>query len=123
MAYHILIVDDDRTILESMARLLRFGKYRVSTAFNGAEGIEHAILDRPDLILLDMSMPEMDGRQVIASLRERQAGDIPVILITGNGQAAETAKELGIAAGIDKPCTMPMILKTINRVLTAHGVS
>lgn len=123
MAYHILIVDDDRTILESMARLLRFGKYRVSTAFNGSEGIEHAILDRPDLILLDMSMPEMDGRQVIASLRERQAGDIPVILITGNGQAAETAKELGIAAGIDKPCTMPVILKTIDRVLTAHGVS
>lgn len=80
----VLIVDDDPGILDMHRRLVEQGGYRALTARNGLEALEVLERTRPDLILLDLMMPEMDGFAVLDALREREGlRDIPVIILTG----------------------------------------
>ena len=81
---HILIIDDDETQTEVMT--YRFAKqgYRVSAAHSCAEGFDLARADRPDLILLDIGLPDGDGLQICERLcDERDTADIPVIIVSG----------------------------------------
>ncbi|MBD2166018.1 response regulator [Calothrix membranacea FACHB-236] len=104
---HILIVDDEYDIRAVAELALKtVGGWEVSTAASGSEGLVKAIAEQPDLILLDVMMPDMDG---IATFQALQANpstqQIPVILLTAKAQATEQRRfaELGVQAIITKP--------------------
>jgi CheY-like chemotaxis protein len=100
----VLIVDDDDDSRIMLATLLTVDGYRVITASNGAQALDQARLHHPCLILLDLTMPVMDGR----TFRERQLADrairdIPVALVTAVHDIDQQAKSLRAAACISKP--------------------
>jgi len=102
----ILIVDDESTNLLALNKLLA-ADYAVCMAKNGAHALELARRDKPDLILLDVLMPDMDGFETLARLKEEssQSRDIPVILVTGLGNEEDEEKGflLGAADYVRKP--------------------
>lgn len=104
MLYKILLVDDDTTLLKFLREYFENGgEYIVLTATNGAEALRIAYRDHPDLVVLDVMMPGMDGWEVTARLRE--LSDIPIILLTGKG--AEADKLRGFRLGVDDYVVKP----------------
>lgn len=107
MIRKVLIVDDDedvRCVTELAAS--RIGKWETVLASGGREGVEKARSDRPDVILLDVMMPDVDGPATLALLREDPAtADIPVIFLTARSQQGEVEsyKALGACGVIVKP--------------------
>jgi len=79
----ILVIDDDDALRTAMVATIEKAGYTVIQATNGQDGITTALAERPDLILLDILMPRMDGRETLRELRSREeTSDIPVILLT-----------------------------------------
>lgn len=80
----ILIVDDDVAILKSLVYQFKKDGFRVVEAKDGEEGLQVALLEKPDIILLDIMMPKKDGMEMLAELRSQDewAKDVPVILLT-----------------------------------------
>src|SRR4051812_29476243 len=119
MAKRILMVDDEQILHRIVNRLL--GKeYEMVSAFNGVEGLQKAQVDNPDLILLDVNMPEKDGRQVIQELRGNPATrKIPVIMLTANGQVMDKLAgfELGVDDYITKPFSCDELMSRIKKIL------
>jgi CheY-like chemotaxis protein len=116
----ILIVDDEVKILERLSRLLRASGWNVITASNGREALEKAMSGRPDAIVLDMIMPEMDGFQVARSLKSHfDYRSIPILAATSLASRAD--RERCLAAGCDdyiaKPFTAEQLQQRLN-VLT-----
>jgi len=104
-AFKILIIDDDPSILETVADLLGTAGYQALAAVGGAQGVKVARTERPDLILVDYHMPEMDGLGVAERLKADAATRrIPVIALT-SGTAADANKliEAGCIGFIPKP--------------------
>src|SRR6476659_6694681 len=93
----ILIVDDEATIRLTLGTLLKRTGYEVTSAENGHEAVGLLEQQRFDLMLVDLKMPEMDGMQVVAAARQRQA-DLAIIVLTGHG-SLETAVE-GLHQGV-----------------------
>ena len=117
--YGILIVDDEKSNLNVLAHTLR-QEYTVYTAKDGITGIEIANEYLPDLILLDIIMPEMDGYEVIAKLKESERTKIiPVIFITGlaNHESVEKGMSLGAADYIFKPFNAVTIKEKVEKQL------
>jgi DNA-binding response OmpR family regulator len=117
----VLVADDDRDILELVAFRLRKAGYDVVTAHDGAEALELAGTRTPDVVVLDVTMPRLDGYEVTRALREQAATErIPVILLTARVQEADV--RAGFDAGADdylkKPFS-PQELRT--RVQAALG--
>lgn len=112
----ILIVDDDSGIRDTLADCLECEGYDVAGARNGAEGLEHLAARRPDLILLDLLMPVMNGHQFLARLRADAATrDIPVLLMTG--ASGRTAQPLPPAdAVLPKPFELDELLELVKRL-------
>jgi len=80
----ILIIDDDPDALETMSAILETRDYQVFTALSGSEGIDKAVKEKPDLIIMDVMMPGLDGFATCKMIKENEeTKDIPVILITG----------------------------------------
>ncbi len=104
MLYKILLVDDDTTLLKFLREYFENeGEYIVLTATSGTEALRIAYRDHPDLVVLDVMMPGMDGWEVTARLRE--LSDIPIILLTGKG--AEADKLRGFRLGVDDYVVKP----------------
>ena len=103
----VLLVDDDAAIREvAGVSLEAVGGWQVITAASGEEGVEKATAERPDAILLDVMMPEMDGPTTFRRLQGEDATrDIPVILLTAKVQADDRRRfeELGVTAVLTKP--------------------
>ncbi|MBF0527994.1 MAG: response regulator [Deltaproteobacteria bacterium] len=115
----ILIIDDDPGIRESLAAFLEDYDYRVITAENGRTGLLALETMRPDLALVDLSMPEVDGFEVLASA-SKKALDIPLIVVSGTGRISDTVKALHLGAWdyILKPIeTMSIVLHAIEKSL------
>jgi len=123
MTAKILIVDDAVEATWLLNRMLNEAGYEVQVAHNGLEGLKQAFSFRPDLILLDVMMPEMDGWSTLTRLRE--VSDVPVIMLTAIG--AEDAKIQGLDLGADDYLTKPFgveelkarIRATLRRVSSA----
>jgi CheY-like chemotaxis protein len=115
----ILIVDDMAASREAMVKLLEREGYQTITAFNGAEGLAKLKSERPDLILLDHMMPEVDGLTFLASIRRFPRWKaIPVIMLTGNKDRSHVmrAKTLGVGDGdylIKAEFTIPQLLDRV----------
>jgi len=103
MAQTILVVDDDRTFVKLMEGFLEDEGYRVVTAGNGAEGLQRAFVENPDLAILDVRMPEMDGLELCRRIRDRS--HIPIIMLTA--KADETDVVVGLELGADDYVTKP----------------
>lgn len=102
----ILLVDDEKDILVVLSRRLESWGYEVLTAASGKEGLQVAESGRPNLILLDIVMPEMKGREVCARLKANPlTRGIPVIFLTALGMPEQI--EAGIAAGVDDYIVKP----------------
>jgi len=114
----ILIVDDNREIVAALTDVLKSKGYVVLAAYDGAKGLELAMAQSPDLILLDWNLPELSGLQVLQALRD-QGYLAPVILMTvyGSEIIAVQAFKLGIRDYIRKPVRMPETLEAVEKAL------
>ncbi len=120
MEKKILVIDDEPLVLEVLKIRLKMKNYEVITASDGAEGIESAMREKPDLIILDIIMPGLDGYQVCRKLKEDiKTKAIPVIMLTALGQSAE--REKGYSSGaygyIFKPFDDEELLNSIEEAL------
>ncbi len=122
----ILIIDDDDDI-RRIARLSlgRLGGHDVVDASAGAAGIEQARRDAPDVILLDVMMPVMDGPATLAALRADPAtADVPVIFLTAKAMKAEVERLLGLGASgvLTKPFDPRTLSDELIQVLSSAGL-
>jgi len=113
---HLLVVEDDRDLQRLFRDILVKQGYRVEQAFDGRAGLEAALRDPPDLILLDIMLPELDGRDVLGELKKRDATrEVPVIIISARGSQSDRrlALELGADDYLDKPFSTRMLLSRV----------
>ncbi|MBN1392535.1 MAG: response regulator [Sedimentisphaerales bacterium] len=116
----VLVVDDEADIVSTVKYRLEFCEFEVVTASNGKEGLEKAASEKPDVILLDISMPVMDGHEMLARLKNSpDIKDIPVIVVSAFSDAKDIAKaaELGIADYVTKPFDFPDLMGKISKTL------
>ncbi len=114
----VLIVDDDHQLRQLLGDRLEASGYRVFYAADGREGVEQAQEKNPDVVLMDFEMPEKNGLEALAEIRERNA-DIPVIMLTAHGtlsRAVEAMKN-GAYDFLPKPCEPDHLLLVIRKAL------
>jgi len=114
----LLVVDDEATILELLSGSLRLAGYEVVTAASGAEAVRAAAASRPDLILLDVMMPDGGGFEVVHQIRAAGPG-IPVIFLTARDEITDRVNgfELGADDYVTKPFALVEVLARIRAVL------
>ena len=118
MAVRILLVEDNELNLDMLSRRLRRKKFEVLVAEDGQAGIEVATAERPDLVLMDMSLPVLDGWEATRRLKADPATrDIPVIALTAHAMAEDRQKAL--AAGCDDYDTKPVEFRRLLRKIAA----
>ena len=105
----ILVVEDEKAIADILVFNLQREGYDTLVAYDGAEGLRRALEDAPDLILLDVMLPEMDGFAVLGHIREKQ--DTPIIMLTAREE--ETDKVLGLELGADDYITKPFSMREL----------
>ena len=119
MGRKILVVDDEPHLVDMVATRLRANRYEAVTAVRGGEGIEKAKREKPDLILLDVLMPDMDGYGVLSRLKEApETKEIPVIMLTVRrwNEDIERALSAGAVDYIGKPFEPKDLLDKIQKV-------
>jgi len=108
----ILIVDDEKSIVEAVRYALEKEGFRTVTAHDGARAVEAARRDPPDMILLDWMLPELDGLEVCRALKQSdRTRAIPILMLTV--KAGETDKVLGLEMGVDDYLTKPFSLREL----------
>jgi len=117
MSRHLLLIDDDTLLVRSLAYTLEQTGYRISTARNAQEGLASIEQDPPDLILLDIGLPDMDGLSMLRRIQKER--DIPVIFITARRRELDEVLglELGAEDYITKPFSEDILLARIKTVL------
>ena len=117
---HVLAIDDDPDMRDVVSQALEAFDFDVSTASNGEEGL--AVLERglPDLILLDMRMPVMDGWTFAAELRRRYTGSAPIVVCTAAEDARRRAREVDAVGCLSKPFELDEMLRVVESVLPAR---
>jgi two-component system alkaline phosphatase synthesis response regulator PhoP len=120
MAHHqprVLVVDDEQAVVDLIAYNLNKAHYQVLTAANGRQALDLARQEQPDLILLDLMLPEIDGLDVCPVLR--QASQVPIIMITARGEEVDrvVGLELGADDYICKPFSMRELMARVKAVL------
>jgi CheY-like chemotaxis protein len=117
-----LVVDDDPRSLKLMTIVLGNAGYRVVTASDGPAGLERLVAEQPDIVMVDLMMPGMDGLEFCSCVRALPAlGDTPLVLATAI--AADDVREQALNAGVDallvKPFERPLLLGELERLLEA----
>ncbi len=116
----ILVVDDEPNIVQTLQDRLEMNEYEVFTAGNGREGLEKFEQEQPDVILLDVIMPIMDGHEMLEVLRKRPRGqDVSVIMLTARSQTQDIARAntCGIDDYIVKPFDLSELLEKIESIV------
>jgi len=113
---HILVVDDEKDIVEFLTQLLEDNGYEVTAAYDGMQGMEMVVKNRPDLILLDLQMPEETGTGLYRKLHhKKEYKDIPVIVISGlAGSYLAVGKSVPV---LDKPPSEEQVLQEVAKAL------
>ncbi len=122
----ILLVEDNEMNRDMLSRRLVRKGYEVLIAVDGAEGVEMSVSKEPDLILMDMSLPVLDGWQATTQIKANpETQEIPVIAITANAMAGD--REKCLAAGCDdydtKPIEFPRLLDKIQKLLSKRATT
>jgi DNA-binding response OmpR family regulator len=114
MALNVLVVDDDPQIRDTICIHLRNGGYDVRTAKNGIEGGYAVLRKRPDLMILDVQMPHMDGFELLAALRaDAETATIPVLMLTTEDDWHDRGKALGADCYVTKPIFADKLLELV----------
>jgi CheY-like chemotaxis protein len=118
----IFLIDDEPAFIEMIKVRLEANNYEVITAFNGKEAMEKIEHDKPNVILLDISMPQMNGYQICERLKQgEKTADIPIILLTNKDLEphgiVEKCLKLGVDAFMSKLAEAKELLVTIEEVL------
>ena len=120
----ILVVDDYQDAREMYAEYLQFSGFRVAEARNGNEAVERAFALKPDLILMDLSLPGMDGWEATRRLKADEATKkIPIVALTGHALAgaSEGARKAGCDSFVTKPCLPDDLVVEVRRMLGASS--
>ena len=122
----ILLVEDNEMNRDMLSRRLERRGYEVVIAADGGQGVELARAERPDLVLMDMSLPVLDGWEATRQLKaDPETKDIPIIALTAHAMAGDEEKAL--AAGCNdyetKPVDLPKLLAKIDALLQSKGAS
>ena len=120
----ILLIEDDEMNRDMLSRRLIRRGYEVAIAIDGQQGVDMATSDKPDLILMDMSLPIMDGWDATRRLKAKpETQAIPVVALTAHAMASDRAKAM--EAGCDdydtKPVELPRLLEKIERLLDGRA--
>jgi len=124
----ILVVDDDPDIVKALRKILETQAYRVTVAMNGEECLERIKEDKPDLIILDLLMPKLDGFGVVRELKENpryaKYDDIPILILTAVREDAsrrryelETGLEMDVDDYVEKPIRPVDLLHRVRKLL------
>ena len=122
MARRILIADDEPDIVTSLEFLMRGGDYEVRVAINGEEALRLAESFRPDVVLLDVMMPQRSGFEVCQKIRANPAlQEIKIIMLTAKGRDAERDRGLNLGANayVTKPFSTKELMNTVRGLLPA----
>ena len=117
MKKKILIIEDEEDLVKGLKLNLSDEGYEVDSALNGLEGLQKAMQETPDLIILDIMMPRMDGLEVCRHLRQKNI-DIPVIMLTAKSE--EIDKVVGLEIGADDYITKPFSIRELLARIKAH---
>ena len=117
----ILVIDDDSQVLQVLSEMLRLEGHEVTMAENGREGMTCFDKDEFDLVITDIIMPDREGLETIADLRQRSKS-LPIIAISGGGRSGsmdylETARYLGADTTLSKPFGRDELLRAVNAAL------
>jgi two-component system, cell cycle response regulator DivK len=118
----ILVVDDYQDAREMYAEYLQFSGFRVAEASNGNEALERAFALKPNLILMDLSLPGMDGWEATRQLKsDERTRHIPVVALTGHALAgaSDGARRAGCDSFVTKPCLPDDLVVEVRRMLDA----
>lgn len=116
----VLIIDDEPDIVETLTFMLEARNYDVVTAFDGAEGLVKVKTEKPDVALLDIMMPGMDGYTVCNKLKSnKDTKSLPIIMLTAKGEneAVLKAHKSGADDYIVKPFSLPTLVSKLNKLL------
>ena len=119
----VLVVEDYQDAREMYAAYLQFSGYRVAEATNGVEAIEKTIELMPDIILMDLALPKMDGWEATRRLKsDERTKHIPIVALTGHALAghAEGARQAGCDSFVTKPCLPDALVAEIRKMLAAR---
>jgi two-component system alkaline phosphatase synthesis response regulator PhoP len=119
----ILAVDDERHIVRLIQVNLERAGYQVTTAFDGNEALKKVEADKPDLIVLDVMMPRMDGFEVLKRLQANpETREIPIVMLTAKAQDADVFRgwSSGVSAYLTKPFNPLELVTFVRRILSGY---
>ena len=119
----ILVIDDEQDLVDMLEITLESEGYEVLKAYDGYEGLEKSRESKPDLILLDIMLPKMDGYQVCRLLKfDDTSKDIPIVMLTARNQKQDrlTGKRVGADEYLVKPFSNEDLLKKIKAMIASH---
>ncbi len=119
-ARHVLVADDEPAIVEMIRDILEEYGFRVVTAANGSEALRLVEAAQPEVVLLDMNMPVLDGEGFVAAVRERGL-HIPIVIMTAGSSAKRWAAQLGADAYLSKPFELANLIDVTNRFATSSS--
>ena len=121
--YRVLLVDDEPSIIKTVSKRLEVAGFEVSVAMTGKEAVAKAQAEHPDVIVLDLMLPEMSGFDVCGTLKkDQQCSEIPVVVMfsgKGSEEDAERCRELGAAAYVTKTDGSQALIAQINALIGA----
>ncbi len=119
----VLVVDDEPLIVQMLSIALGYENFEVSVARDGVEAIQQASRVRPDLVILDVMLPQLDGIEVCRRLRN--GSDVGILMLTARGEDGDQVQ--GLDSGADdylvKPFTLPVLLARIRAILRRKGIN
>ena len=122
----VLVVDDFQDNREMYAEYLAFSGFRVIQAANGKEALDQAFANRPDIIIMDLSLPVMDGWEATRRLKaDQRTNAIPVVALTGHAMQGHSkgAIEAGCDSFVAKPCLPDQLVAEIRKMLSTPRVN
>jgi CheY-like chemotaxis protein len=120
----VLVVEDYQDAREMYAAYLQFSGYRVAEATNGVEAVQKTLELMPDIILMDLALPKMDGWEATRRLKsDERTKHIPIVALTGHALAghAEGARQAGCDSFVTKPCLPDALVGEIQRMLAERA--
>jgi CheY-like chemotaxis protein len=118
----VLVVEDDDDIRALVADFLQLLGCRVDAVSNGRDALERVRGNTPDLILLDLAMPVMDGRQFSAAARREQLlSDVPIVLMSASPEGADIGRQIGANAFLRKPFNLDQVAAVVERLGGGDG--
>ena len=111
----VLVVEDDWNIQSLMAMVLEGEGYRVETAANGLQGLNAIERSLPDLVLLDMNMPLMNGWEFAREFHARFDSGVPIVVVTASADARQAATDIGAVDFLGKPFELTTLVEVVRR--------